>query len=337
MGPIGVLTNPHAAGGRALAHRDALAQAAGPGALVLQTQTLDELPGAVDALARAGCRYWVADGGDGTLHWLLSTWHQRRHDPSSPAHGAPAPVFLPTRGGSIDFVAHKLGVRGGGVAVVRRLRAHLERDERPPVAILDTLRVTGVHPAAPREAGASHDLAQVSSPDGAGERLAFAAALAGVAQRFFDLLYEHPTVHPVHIARLPRNFVGRVEHLFARTRARAILDGAALPFCDIGSAQIGAIDIDLGGVVRTFRKARRPGVLHAQVVGLGPAGIVANLPSVVLGTPLLGPRVFDDTCRTLTLEPLDGQRLAPVLDGERYTCPGAVTVDAGPSLSFACV
>ena len=129
----------------------------------------------------------------------------------------------------------------------------------------------------------------------------------------------------------------RAEHLFARTRAHVDIDGSALPFDDIGSAQIGAIDIDLGGVVRTFRKARRPGVLHAQVVGMGPAGIVANLPSVVLGTPLVGPRVFDDACERLTMAPASGHRLTPILDGEPYTCPGAISVCAGPALSFASV
>ena len=382
MHRIGVITNPHAAGGRGLAHREDLERAAGPDALVLQTRALDELPDAVDELARAGCRYWVADGGDGTLHWLLSTWHQRRQDPTSPAHAGPDPVFLPTRGGSIDFVAHKIGLRGGGVAVVRRLRERLARRDEPDLIPLGTLRVLGVAPAVPgarlgevpATEGPTSAPASPATEDDADEprgsrptetpradlpeRLAFAAALAGVAQRFFDLLYEHPTVHPGHIVkllaagalgpaalgaprplreRLPRGLVRRAEHLFARTRAHVDIDGSALPFDDIGSAQIGAIDIDLGGVVRTFRKARRPGVLHAQVVGMGPAGIVANLPSVVLGTPLVGPRVFDDTCERLTMAPTNGHRLTPILDGEPYTCPGAVSVCAGPALSFASV
>ena len=79
----------------------------------------------------------VSDGGDGALHWLVNEIRAQVSDPQC------WPVFVPTNGGAIDFVAHKARVRGRADAILRALAAAAQADRRPPEVRLDTLELVG--------------------------------------------------------------------------------------------------------------------------------------------------------------------------------------------------
>ncbi len=335
MPEIGIVTNPRAAGGRNAGRTEALRAAAGGRGLVIETRDVSELPAVVERFSAEGCRYWVADGGDGTLGWLLSAWDAHAERPEDPP--GDAPVFLPTRGGSIDFVARKLGIAAKGPDLVARLRAHLDAGRTPPETALRSLRLTAETDTGPLV------------------RLGFAAALCGIAQRFFDVLYEHRPVRPHRIAEIlavgalgpavlaarplrklvPGPWRRKIEHLYEPTHGAVTVDGEPVPFSRLSSVQVGSIDIDLGGVVRAFRLARDGRSLHAQVAGLPPWAIAANLPNVVLGTPLWGRTVVDRTCRTLRLVPDPPETVDPVVDGEVFRAARRVEVTLGPPIRFA--
>ncbi|RMG95058.1 MAG: hypothetical protein D6705_14470 [Deltaproteobacteria bacterium] len=337
MPEIGIVTNPQAAGGRNAGRTDALRAAAGRFGVVVETRSVDDLPDVLDRFEAEGCRYYVADGGDGTLGWLLSAWDARRGRPSADA-SVDTPIFMPTRSGSIDFVARKLGIRTAGPDLVARLRAHLEAGRPPPTQRLRTLRLTA-------------DVAE----DAPLVRLGFAAALCGIAQRFFDVLYERKPVRPAHIAEIlalgalgppvlsarrlrrvvPADWREKIEHLYAPTHGTVTLDGEPVPFSRLTSVQVGSIDIDLGGVVRAFRLAEDQTRLHAQVAGLSPWAIAGNLPNVVLGTRLWGRKVVDRTCTVLELVPTPPETVDPVVDGEVFRAARHVRAALGPTLRFA--
>jgi len=334
---IGIVTNPRAAGGKNAGRTRALQDAVGRCGIVVETRDVADLPAVVERFETEGCRYWVADGGDGTLGWLLSTWDAHR-DHRAGETSADDPIFLPTRGGSIDFVARRLGIRTRGPALVARLRTSLEAGRPPPTTSLRALRL------------------RATTADGAPlVRLGFAAALCGIAQRFFDVLYEHRPVRPRHVAEIlalgalgppvlslrplravvPARARARIDHLYAPTRGTVTMDDTPLPFTRLTSVQVGSIDIDLGGVVRAFRLAKDGTALHAQVSALSPWGIAGNLPNVVLGTPLWGRNVVERTCRTLDLVPHPPETVDPVVDGEIFRAAHSVHVTLGPRIRFA--
>ncbi len=333
---IGVLTNPNSGKNRRNPGRLADLERAVQGhGIVRQTQSLDELAAVIAEFRELGCQYWVVDGGDGTLHWLLSVAQQH-----SAGLDPPWPMVIPGNGGSIDFVAHKAGIRRQAPDIVRALAGALQRGEPIPTVHLDTLHITG------------------TTDDEPFERIGFATAIGGVAQRFFDKLYQRERIDPFGIVDvLARASVGGMagstpspirEHLlpslqqyadeiFEPTLARVEVDGEALSFETFSSLQVGSIDINLGGVVRTFRHAAELGVMHVQAVSSSRLGVVANLPNIVLGTKIWGRNVFDGPARELCAEAVGGGTLDPVIDGELCFGLRTLRVRQGPRLSVPAV
>lgn len=345
---IGVVTNPHSGKNRRRGGDRAreLEAAVGRHGLVRQTQDLDELRTVLHELFDAGCDTWVSDGGDGTLHWMLSVGWQVAKERERAGLPATLPRIVPANGGSIDFVAHKAGIRGQATEVLRQLVRAIERQERLRVVELDTFRMRG------RSVGETGQEAE------AFDRLGFASAIGGVAQRFFEKLYQYPAVDSKAIVTTLANSVGGAvlgavprplksfvpsslcdfaDEIFEPTRARVELDGRALAFEDFASLQVGSIDINLGGVVRTFRHAATPGVMHAQAISMSRWGVAANLPNIVLGTPIWGERVYDGPARSLRARAPEGGTLDPVIDGELFFGLSELRVEPGPRLSIPAV
>ena len=345
---IGVVTNPNSGKNRRRGgdRKLELERAVGRHGLVRQTQDLDELRTVLHEFYDAGCDYWVSDGGDGTLHWMLSVgWEVARERARSGMMPA-LPRIAPANGGSIDFVAHKAGIRGQATQVLGQLVECFERGEVPRAVELDTFRMRGRY-RDPKPSG-----------DQSFERLGFASAIGGVAQRFFEKLYQHKVIDAKAIVTvLGNSFAGAVagtapkllrdfvpepllrfaDELFEPTRARVELDGQPLAYDEFASLQVGSIDINLGGVVRTFRHAAAPGIMHAQAISMSRWGVTANLPNIVLGTPIWGDKVYDGPARHLRAVAYPGDVLDPVIDGELFFGLSELEVEAGPRLAIPAV
>lgn len=334
---VGVITNPNSKKNyRRPQRRRSLEQAVGRHGVVRETRSLDELPAVANELLDAGCKYWVCDGGDGTLHWVLNSLYAAARE-RSVSDDAPLqlPIVVPTNGGTVDFVARKAGLKGDADSIVRRLVARLERGAPIPTIDIDTCRVV--------------------DPSGAQrfDRIGLAAALGGVASAFFDRFYALPKdrgalaiagvigaaagsalVHSLAppLRRFLPDQLEQYADFFRPTRAHVEVDGRALPHHSFASMQIGAIDINLAGVVRCFRHAKQAGVLHFQALSTTPMGVVRNVPNIILGTPIVGDGVFDDRARRVTITAEGDQRLAPVIDGEQFSGLARLELSLGPSL-----
>jgi hypothetical protein len=335
MNPIGVVTNPNSGKNRRNPGRlGELERAIGRYGVVRQTHDLDELERALVEFFDLGCDVWVCDGGDGTLHWMLTIG-----DRLARARGRALPRIVPANGGSIDFVAHRAGIRGEAGAVVRALIEARRRSESTDALVLDTFRMCGRG-----RDGSSFD------------QLGFASAIGGIAQRFFGKLYETKPVDGWSIWRVisrsvsgvalgkaprtvqelsmfPRDVVDYADDVFAPTHANVDVDGKRLAFDSFASLQVGSIDINLGGVVRTFRHAQAPGVLHAQALSATPLGVVANLPNIVLGTPIWGSKVYDGPAERMRVTAVGDESLDPVIDGEMFHGLAELEVSRGPQVS----
>ncbi len=332
-----MLTNPHSGKNRRQpGRRTALERAVGRHGIVRETRGTEELGAVLDEFIDAGCSHWVCDGGDGTLHWMLSVGDERLRARQQPGDDVAWPSIIPGNGGSIDFVAHKAGIRGDAAALAQALVGHLVDGavlERVP---LDTMRMRGSY----RDGGGNF------------EHLGFASAIGGIAQRVFGKLYERRPVGAWSIARVlgksaasavvdlapglsqlvPGELRDYANEMFAPTRARVAMDGRTLDFDSFVSLQVGSIDINLGGVVRTFRLAHAPGILHAQAMSTTRLGVVANLPNIVMGTPIWGRHVFDGPTKTMSVEAFAGESLDPVIDGEMFHGLAELRIERGPTL-----
>ena len=198
---LGVVLNPLARRNRkdrgARARR--LRRLLGPWGEVHETPSIDALSGTLEGfLPRA--THLVSDGGDGALHWMINTVRALRGEDER------WPTFVPTNGGTIDFVARKVGVRGRSESIVRALTAFAMAGREPEEVTLDSLLLTGA-----LEDGTPFD------------RVGFALAAGGVGNRFFDKYYADPAPSPTTIAKV----IGRTVSEWTAARVAPTSDARA--------------------------------------------------------------------------------------------------------------
>lgn len=334
---IGVITNPHSRKNQGQRDRAArLQRVLGDGGLVRETRSLEELGPALDDLRARGVTTWVSDGGDGSLHWMLNAAAERYGLEALPAA---LPRTLPANGGTIDFVARHAGVRGRAEQILARL---VEANGAPPPTVaVPTLLARGV---------------QVG-PDGVERpllRVGFAAAVAGIGSGFFDGYYASrrgPLGMLDVIARTsaaglldlgpwrrlaPASWLAYGRRSMGRVRARVTIDGDELPFDELTAVNVGAIPINLGGLVKVFQQAR-PGVLHANAGDLSIVGMMLNLPRLVSGRPLRSKALVDLPAREVRVVATGDRPLRPVIDGEQLDRVRELTLSPGPCVAVPAV
>ena len=329
---LGVILNPLARKNRkvppeAYARVERLVGAHGE---VVRTDSLAALRPAVERMLPK-VTHFVSDGGDGALHWLIN---EVRNVAGSDASARDWPTFIPTNGGTIDFVAHKAGVRGRTEAIVSALVDAAAAGASVPEVSLDSLHLKGVH-----QDGAAFD------------RVGFALAAGGVGLRFFDKYYEDPAPSPMTIVRiisrtvadLARDRVGRpsrasyAAHLFRPTYAKVVIDGEELTARRHGGIHAGAFDVNLGGVIRVFPLAAERGVLHFQAGEISPLNMVRSLPALARGGAIRAPDFRDVAGRCMEIDADPGEQLDPVIDGERFERLRRLEVRPGPEVRVACI
>ena len=323
---VGVVLNPFAGKNRAsVGDRCArLRHIVGPWGEVHESRSVEDL-GEIVAALLPRASHLLSDGGDGALHWLINEVRNQVADPEC------WPAFVPSRAGTIDFVARKARVRGRADSILLALAHAAMSDQPPPELHLDTLRIDG------------------RSIDGASfHRIGFALAAGGVGCRFFDRYYETPNPTQVTIIKVIARTIGRVvasgvrpghasePDLFRPTRAKVVIDGEEVATRTHNALHAGAFDVNLGGVLRVFPQACEPGVLQFQAGEMSPAKIVANLPALVAGGTVRGDRVRDTVGRkmTITIEYGD-EPLSPIIDGERFAGLDQLVVSVGPRVRIA--
>jgi diacylglycerol kinase family enzyme len=286
---------------------------------VAETRTLDDL----DTVARAIAAGDSADvvvlaGGDGSYMAGVSALAR--------AFGErPLPRLALAPGGTVSTVARNWGgLRGDLTRYAERLldgvaAGSLRSTPRP------SLRVRVIEPAA----GTTMN----------GDRVGFIVG-SGLVARFFEAYEARGAGGYSSAARIvARLFAGS----FVRSAyARSILDpmpclletdGVAAPFARV-SLVCASVVRDVGlGMRLLYRAGEAMDRFHAVATPLGPHALGPQMPLVLAGRPLLGPRI-DALVRTLTLRfPVDEDRAAAayVLDGELFRA-ASIEVTAGPTL-----
>lgn len=333
---IGVITNPNSRKNRNRPNRAArLQQIVGDRGEVRQTESLDSIKPVLREFLRKRARYWVADGGDGALHWMVRMGMEVLQEDEFVGQSLRLPLTMPTKGGTIDFVANNVGIEGNAEGLLATLRRHIEAGRTVEETEVDSMVVDGVQL-----------LDGVETPF---RTYGFASAAGGIGQRFYSKYYAADDPNPRTIVKVIANTVlsmpvaltplgklplGKLssyaKDMFAPTKCSILLDGMRLPGEEFTGVHIASMSINLGNVLRFFGKADRPGLMNAIVGTPSPWGVVRNLPRMARGDEMVGPDILDRPCREMTLEATGGELMAPIIDGEYYRNVKRMTFRVGP-------
>jgi hypothetical protein len=285
---------------------------------------------------RKRARYWVADGGDGALHWMLRMGMEVLQEDEFTEGSVTLPVTLPTKGGTIDFVANNVGIEGDAEGILATLRRHLEHGATIEETEVDSMVIDGIQLV---------DGAEVPF-----RTYGFASAAGGVGQRFYSKYYSHADPNPRTIVKVVANTVmsapialsplsklplgpwkNYAKEMFAPTQCKITLDGMVLPGTEFTGVHVASMSINLGNVLRFFGKADQPGLMNA-IVGTPTAwGVIRNIPRMIRGQEMKGTNVLDRPCRTMIIDAVNGKELLePIIDGEYYRNVKKLVYRIGP-------
>ena len=146
---IGVITNPNSRKNRNRPDRaDRLRRIVGDLGEVHATSSVESIKPVLREFLRKRARYWVADGGDGALHWMVRMGMEVLQEDEfigESSIGSPAlPMTLPTKGGTIDFVANNVGIEGDAEGILATLRRNVERNVQIEETDVDSMVIDGI-------------------------------------------------------------------------------------------------------------------------------------------------------------------------------------------------
>jgi diacylglycerol kinase family enzyme len=267
------------------------------GARLYATRTLDALDAAMRELATDPPDVLCINGGDGSVHRVLTSAVQ--HLPTLPTL-----ALLP--GGTMDIAARSTGWLGRGATGLRRvLDGDLTTTERS-LMLVDG-RWAGFLFGNGLIARFLEVYEEVDDPTAlrAAQILGRGAASAVVGGPF--------------AARLTRRWRGEVE-----------LDGEVLPGDDWLAVAAGTVE-QIGLGFRPFREARA-GQLHAVGLGSSVGRFARELPRVYRRRPLREPGNVERAARRLVLR--SDEPASFMVDGDHHTGGNELVVEIGPTVRF---
>ena len=333
---IGVITNPNSRKNRNRPDRaERLQRIVGTIGEVHETASVDSIKPVLREFLRKRARYWVADGGDGALHWMLRMGMEVLQEDEFVDQSVTLPMTLPTKGGTIDFVANNVGIQGDAEGILASLRSSVERDSIVEETEVDSMVIDGIQLEDGQEV--------------AFRTYGFASAAGGIGQRFYSKYYAAKDPNPRTIVKVVANTVASApialtplsrlplgelstyaRDVFAPTRCKVTLDGMVLPGDSFTGVHVASMSINLGNVLRFFGKADQPGLMNALVGTPSPWGIIRNLPRMARGLDMRGRNILDRPCREMTIEATTGELLEPIIDGEYYRNVKKLVFHVGP-------
>ena len=333
---IGVITNPNSRKNRNRPDRaERLQQIVGNIGEVHETASIESIKPVLREFLRKRARYWVADGGDGALHWILRLGMEVLQEDEFVGESLTFPTTLPTKGGTIDFVANNVGIQGNAEGILATLRHNVEYGSKIEETEVDSMVIDGVQ--------------RIDGVDVAFRTYGFASATGGVGQRFFVKYLEDADPNPRTIVKVVANTVASApialsplsklplgkwtsyaKDVFQPTPCTITLDGMKLPASQYTGVHIASMSINFGNVLRFFGKADRPGLMNALLGTSSAWGIIRNLPRMAAGKEMRGNNILDRPCREMIVEANSGELLAPIIDGECYRDVRKLVFRVGP-------
>lgn len=306
MGGIGVVTNPRSRQNRAnprLARQ--LAYILGEKGTIEQPVDLDALHRTAEGFRDHGIDVLCISGGDGTIHRVLTAMVRVYG-------GAPLPKVALLRGGTMNTIAHGLGLRGNASELLDEVVSRWQESVPLPTTRRWLLEVDGQY------------------------GFLFGN---GLIANFLEAYYEGSEPTPAKAIWLLARGIGSTlvggtfaGRLMAPWTGEVVVDGRPWPRRPWLTVGAGGVD-DIGFGFRPFYLApRHPGRLHVVGLGCSIGELVANLPRVWLARPIAAESVASVVADGFELHS-DGP-IPYMIDGDFHRGGQVVRVKVGPPVDF---
>jgi hypothetical protein len=135
---IAVLTNVEAGKNRFGRYKKyGIPDIVGPDGLVMETETMEEIDGAIERMLSRGKRLLCVNGGDGTMQRIITHMINKYGE-----GGADIPILFPLRGGTMNLLADHMKIKGTTPELLRAAVATEKRSQELPYVEVPTIRVT---------------------------------------------------------------------------------------------------------------------------------------------------------------------------------------------------
>lgn len=301
---IGLITNPSAGKNAGNPSRiESLRQILGSDGVIREAQACEEISDIAREFRRGNIDILAIDGGDGTLHHALSAF--------IPIYsGADLPPIALLRGGTMNTIAHSLGIRGGSEAILQRALSTIREQVPLEVVRTNALKVN--------------------------DRYGFIFGL-GFPVNLLKAYYQGEGRGPAKTIRvLLRVLLSMLEKgdtdssFFRPFEADIWLNGKRLPPGRY-TALLGSTVEEVGLGFKPTRRAReKEGLFQTLCLGTGPKKSGLNALRVLLGMQLRGERLVDRMVRRSVIKlekPADIQ-----IDGEIFKNQKEIRLHVGPAI-----
>jgi hypothetical protein len=315
---IAVLTNVEAGKNRFGRYKTyGIPDIVGSDGMVVETETMEEIDGAIERILSHGERLICLNGGDGTVQRAVT------HMVNKYGEGAEnIPILFPLRGGTMNLLADHLKIKGTAPELLRAVIDTTRHSGELPCVEVPTLRVT-------REMG------------GVTEKEYGFFYGNGALYRFHRVYYRETNGGPIAAAGLFAKcaFGGAIKRthykdVFGLTPARVLIDDFELP-----SDQVTVIlAVIFQVVVITFDAFRDEGEGDFYVIATNVPifKMVRKLPKLLWGKsgkpPYPKEEFFNQRASRISMECREGYSL----DGEIFELeePYHLTIETGPKIKF---
>ena len=338
-----VITNPYS--GKNKPHSfwvDTLQKLGEDVCLVKETRNLEQLKTILEEALENKIPYIICDGGDGTVHWIINTFLEIFEE-NKLDFEENIPILIPTNGGTIDFIAYKIGTTGGSKKIIPNFTYLIKRGKNlPKIHYLQTFTFKGIQQTGSKK----HDF----------HKLGFAASISGLGPNFFKKYYKtkDPGVDTVVkimtkvvISYLGKNlgknsllrpFIAKdIMHynkvIFKPMKAKVLFDGKELPIENFTTINAGSIHVNIKNLLQFFPKADNSNKLQVDAGDLTPTEIVQNIAMSMMSAPRAGKKMVEQLADTMDVYTVnDNDHFSPIIDGEFFEGLTECHLTIGPKI-----
>jgi len=270
-----------------------------------ETRNVNELPGVAEEFIEQGIDTIAVNGGDGTLHLVLTAFVNVYGD-------RPLPRVISLRGGTMNTMSNSLKIKGKTLSILDKAVEKYKRGE-------------------PFKEKQQH-LIKVN------DKYGFMSG-AGIISKFLDVYYSGSSTGPWQATKLIGKGVASAvlrteftKELFRPTPALVRVENSKLDpeeYTVILACTIRELGL---GFVPTPRAYDKPGHFHFLAATIKPFQVIPKLPAIWLGRDLVHPEVqFSDAASEAVVEPRGLLRW--MVDGEMYDAQEPLHYTTGPAIT----
>lgn len=276
---------------------------------VAQPQNREDLVEQARRFREEGIDVLAVNGGDGTLHMVLTAFIEAYGD-------TPLPPVAILRGGTMNTIASGLGIRGKPEMILSSLLLRYHTDQPMPWAERNILRIEG------------------------GEKPEYGFLFGnGLLSNFLQEHYAASDPSPLSAAVLLARAVFSamvggplIQRLSAPAECEVEVDGVRWGPKRYLTVTMGTVD-DIGFGFRPFYEAlRHPGRLHVLGFACDALGVVKCLPRIRMAQPIQSPEVFSAVPERVVMR---SEKAMPfMVDGDFHPAGQTIAVSVGPRIRF---